>query len=374
VPHKPVIDYDSCIHFKTDACRVCATVCEAKAIDHGQQDRHEEIKVGAIVVATGFQSVDAAKVPQYGYGRYPNVVTALQMEHMVNASGPTNGQVVLKDGGKPRAVGIIHCVGSRDKHTHEYCSRVCCMYSLKLAHLIHERSGAKVYNFYIDMRAAGKGYEEFYNHLLDEGCEFIRGRVAEVSDWAVTPLEQGKLVIRVEDTLAGLVRRIPVDMIVLSTGLEARADANEVRRMFNMSCSSEGFFLERHPKLAPVSTFTDGVFIAGCAQGPKDIPDTVAQAGAAAAEAMALIDKGHVELEAYTAWITEEQCSGCKICVPLCPFSAIEFNKDKKVSQLNEALCKGCGTCVAACPSHAAQQHHFTDAQIMAEIEGVLVR
>mgnify|MGYP001128709658 FL=1 len=243
-----------------------------------------------------------------------------------------------------------------------------------LAHLVHERSGAKIYNFYIDMRSFGKGYEEFYNHLLEEGCEFIRGRVAEVSDWAVTPMEQDKLVIRVEDTLAGLVRRIPVDMVVLSTGLEAREDADQVRRMFNMSCSSEGWFLERHPKLAPVSTFTDGVFIAGCAQGPKDIPDTVAQAGAAAAEAMALIDTGQVELEAYTAWIEEERCSGCQICVPLCPFSAIEFNKEKKVSALNEALCKGCGTCVAACPSHAAQQHHFTDAQIMAEIEGVLVR
>ena len=154
-------------------------------------------------------------------------------------------------------------------------------------------------------------------------------------------MEKGKLVIRVEDTLAGLVRRIPVDMVVLSTGLEAREDADDVRRMFNMSCSSEGWFLERHPKLAPVSTFTDGVFIAGCAQGPKDIPDTVAQAGAAAAEAMALIDKGQVELEAYTAWITEERCSGCQICVPLCPFSAIEFNKEKKVSHPERGAVQG---------------------------------
>jgi heterodisulfide reductase subunit A len=372
VPHKPVIDQASCIHFKTDGCRVCATVCEAKAIDHGQQDTVEEITVGSIIVATGFQTVDAKRIPQYGYGRYDNVFTAMQVEHMVNASGPTNGTIQLHDGSQPSAVGIIHCVGSRDKKTHEYCSRVCCMYSLKLAHLVHERSGAQVYNFYIDMRSYGKGYEEFYNRLLEEGVEFIRGRVAEVTDWTVTPLEQGKLVIRVEDTLAGVVRRIPVDMVVLSTGLEARSDADAVRRMFNMSCSTEGFFLERHPKLAPVSTFTDGVFLAGCAQGPKDIPDTVAQAGAAAAEAMALIDKGRVELEAYTAHIDEDHCSGCQVCVPLCPFSAIEFNRDKKVSQLNGALCKGCGTCVAACPSHAAQQHHFTDTQIMAEIDGVL--
>jgi len=279
VPHQPVIDRESCIHFKTGACEVCAAVCEAKAINHKQEDRVEEVEVGTIIVSTGFQTVDAGRVPQYGYGQYPNVFTALQVEHMVNASGPTSGQIVLKDGQTPAAVGIIHCVGSRDKNTHEYCSRVCCMYSLKLAHLIHERSGAKIYNFYIDMRAPGKGYEEFYNRLLEEGVEFIRGRVAEVNDWAVTPAEKNKLVIRVEDTLAGLVRRIPVDMVVLSTGLEARADATDVRRMFNMSCSSDGWFLERHPKLAPVDTFTDGVFIAGCAQGPKDIPDTVARPG-----------------------------------------------------------------------------------------------
>ena len=372
VPHQPVIDYASCIHFKTGLCKACEAVCEAKAIDHTMEDQIEEIPVGTIVVSTGFQTVDPAAVPQYGYGKYDGVYTAMQIEHMVNASGPTNGKINLSDGSTPKTVGIIHCVGSRDKDTHEYCSRVCCMYSLKLAHLIHERSEAKVYNFYIDMRSFGKGYEEFYNRLLKEGVEFIRGRVAEVSDWATTPAEKGKLVIRVEDTLAGLVRRIPVDMVVLSTGLEARSDAADVRRLFNMSCSSDGWFLERHPKLAPVSTFSDGVFLAGACQGPKDIPDTVAQAGAAAAEAMVLIDKGAVTLEPYTAFIDEKLCSGCQLCVPLCPFSAIEFDKVKKVSVLNEALCKGCGTCVATCPSAAAEQRHFRKEQIMAEIRGIL--
>ena len=373
VPHKPVIDPASCIHFKTGGCQACAEACEAKAIDHTRTDVTEDIQVGTVVVATGFQAFDPGRTPQYGYGRYDNVVTALEVEHMVNASGPTSGKVVCRDGSLPRTVGIIHCVGSRDKKTHEYCSRVCCMYSLKLAHLIHERTHAKVFNFYIDIRSYGKGYEEFYNRLLREGVEFIRGRVAEVSDWAVTPMEKGKLVIRVEDTLAGFVRRIPVDLVVLSTGLEARSDADVVRRLFNISCASEGFFLERHPKLAPVSTFTDGIFLAGCNQGPKDIPDTVAQAGAAAAEAMALIDRGVVEMEAYTAHIDAERCSGCQVCVPLCPFTAITYNSEKKVSELNEALCKGCGTCVAACPSGAAEQHHFTSEQIMAEIEGLLV-
>jgi heterodisulfide reductase subunit A len=246
------------------------------------------------------------------------------------------------------------------------------MYSLKIAHLIEERTGAEVYNFYIDMRTPGKGYEEFYDRLLKEGTNFIRGRVAEVTDWAMTPEEEGKLVIRAEDTLIGVARRIPVDMVVLSVGLEAQADADEVRRTFNISCSHEGWFLERHPKLAPVSTFTDGVFIAGACQGPKDIPDTVAQAGAAAAEALVLVDRGYVEIEPNTAFIREEVCSGCKTCIPLCPFSAVAFNVEKGIAEINEVLCKGCGTCVGGCPSGAAQQNLFTDEQIYEEIEGVL--
>ena len=373
VPNKPVIDYESCIHFKTGGCNVCESVCEAKAIDYTMAATSQEISVGTIVVATGFQTFDPTVLTQYGYGVYDNVYTALQMERMLNASGPTAGQVQCRDGTVPKSVGIIHCVGSRDKNTHEYCSRVCCMYSLKLAHLIHERSGAKIHNFYIDLRSFGKGYEEFYLRVLEEGAELIRGRAAEVTRFAANPEEDGRLVIKAEDTLAGMVRRIPVDIVVLATGLEARADADAVRRLFNLSCSSDGWFLERHPKLAPVSTFTDGVFIAGCAQSPKDIPDTVAQGGAAAAEVMALIDRGVVELEAYTAHIDDTKCSGCQVCISLCPFTAIAFNKERHVSELNAALCKGCGTCVAACPSHAAEQHHFTDAQIFAEIEGVLV-
>jgi heterodisulfide reductase subunit A len=222
------------------------------------------------------------------------------------------------------------------------------------------------------MRTPGKGYEEFYDKLLKEGVHFIRGRVAEVTDWARQPQEEGKLVVRVEDTLIGAVRRVPLDMVILAVGLEPRADAQEVRRLFNLSCSTEGFFLERHPKLAPVNTFTDGIFIAGACQGPRDIPDTVAQAGAAAAEALALIDTGYVELEPNTACITEADCSGCKSCIPLCPYKAISFRADTKKAQINEALCKGCGTCVAACPSGSITQHLFEDAQIFSEIDGLL--
>jgi heterodisulfide reductase subunit A len=278
----------------------------------------------------------------------------------------------MRDGSKPIAIGIIHCVGSRDEGTNRWCSRVCCMYSLKLAHLLKEHTDAEVFNFYIDMRTPGKGFEEFYQKLLNEGVHFVRGRVAEVTDWALDPTEENRLVLRVEDTLLGAVRRIPVDMVVLSVGIEPQADAGEVRRMFNVSCAAEGFFLERHPKLAPVNTFTDGIFLAGCCQGPRDIPDTVAQAGAAAAEALALIDAGFVEMEPNTAYVVEEACCGCRTCVTLCPYSAIVFDSEKNRAHIQEVLCKGCGTCVAACPSGSIRQHLFEDEEIFEEIEGVM--
>jgi heterodisulfide reductase subunit A len=333
---------------------------ERKAIDFEQQEQWIEIEVGSIIVSTGFKTFDPARQPQYGYGTYPNVYTSLEVERLVNASGPTGGEVICRDGKKPRAIGIIHCVGSRDKKTNVWCSRVCCMYSMKLAHLLKEHSEAELYNFYIDIRAPGKGYEEFYNKLAREGIHFIRGRVGEVTDWAMTPEEEGKLVIRVEDTLAGVVRRIPVDMVVLATGLEPQADAGDVRRLFNMSCGGDGWFLERHPKLAPVSTFTDGVFLAGCCQGPRDIPDTVAQAGAAAAEALVLIDKGYIEQEPNTAYILDPECSGCR--------AASRSARTRRSSSTTAArrltsmsAVQGLRTCVGSCPSGSIVQNLFED-------------
>jgi heterodisulfide reductase subunit A len=367
------IDPESCLYFRTGKCKqTCAAACERGAIDFDQQPEVKEVSVGAIILATGFQPFDASRIPEYRYGEYENVFTSLEVERLVNASGPTGGEILLRDGRKPKSVGIIHCVGSRDARNNKYCSRVCCMYSLKLAHLVKERTGAEVYNFYIDLRSPGKGYEEFYDRLLKEDVNFIRGRPAEVTDWVMSEKEEGKLVIRVEDTLVGMVRRVPVDMVILSVGLEPQADAEDVRRMFGISCSSDGWFLERHPKLAPVSTFTSGIFLAGACQGPKDIPDAVAQAGAAAAEALALVDRGYVELEPNTAWIIEELCSGCKTCIPMCPYGAISRDEEKAKSVINEALCKGCGTCVAACPAGAIEQRMFTTRQIDEEIEGVL--
>jgi len=373
VPMVPFIDEEACIHFKTGNCKICEKVCEKEAVSHEMEDKEMEIEVGSIILASGFKPFDARRIPAYGYGRFPNIITGLEFERLVNASSPTGGKILLANGKEPRSVGIIHCVGSRDENYNEYCSRVCCMYSLKFAHLIKEKTKADIYDFYIDMRCFGKGYEEFYHRLLEEGTKFIRGRVSEISDMALTEQEEGKLIIRVEDTLLGTVRRIPVDMAILAVGLEPGMDQNQLAKIFNISCSQDTFFLERHPKLAPVSTFSDGIFLAGACQAPKDIPDTVAQAGAAASEALALADKGTFALEPITAEIDEELCAGCQICVGLCPFTAITFDKEKGISVINDALCKGCGTCVAACPSGASQQKHFRDRQIFAEIEGIFV-
>lgn len=372
-PQVVLIDPETCIEFKSKRCKkTCVEACDRKAIDFKQEEIEQKIEVGTMILATGFQTFDARKTPYYGYGKYENVFTSLEVERLVNASGPTGGEIICRNGKKPKTVGIIHCVGSRDEKTNKWCSRVCCMYSLKLAHLLKEHTDAEIYNFYIDMRTPGKGYEEFYDKLLKEGIHFIRGRVAEVTDWAVTKEEQNHLIIRAEDTMIGVVRRIPVDMVVLAVGIEPHKDAQDIRRMFNISCSTEGFFMERHPKLAPVETFTDGIFIAGCCQSPKDIPDTVAQAGAAAGQALAMIDSEEIELEPNTAYVVQEECSGCRSCLNVCPYTAITRDELLQKAYINEALCKGCGTCVATCPSGAIKQNLFEDEQIFSEIEGLL--
>ena len=372
VPNVPVIDKETCIRLKTGACGACEAFCEADAIAFDQEDRIEEVDIGAIIVATGFDLFDSAEISRYGYGRYPNVFHALEFERMSHASGPTGGKVVTRDGQEPKAVAILHCIGSRDENYQEYCSRVCCMYSLKFAHLVREKTDAEIYNLYIDMRAFGKGYEEFYSRVLGEGVHFIRGKAAEVTDAAETDAEKGKLVVVAEDTLLGITRRLPVDMVILSGGLKPGADADQLARTFSLNCAQGGFFLERHPKLAPVDSMSDGIFIAGACQGPKDIPDTVAQGAAAAAGALSLIDKGKVVIEPITAEIDETRCAGCRICIANCPYSAIDYDQEKKVSVVTEELCKGCGTCVAGCPSGAARQKNFEDVQIFSEIEGAL--
>jgi len=360
-------------------CMECIKVCEAKAIDHNMQAEELEVQVGSIIVATGYDIMDPTPIKQFGYGKYPNVFTSLEFERLSNATGPTGGEIYIRDENgdftrTPKSVAILHCIGSRDVNYHEYCSRVCCMYALKYAHLIHEKVGhdTQVYNFYIDMRCFGKGYEEFYRRCQEEGTRFIRGKVAEITDQAVKPEEEGRLIAIAEDTLLGRRLRIPVDMAVLCVAMQARSDAQEVGRIFGVNQGADGFFLEEHPKLGPLNTATDGVFLAGACQGPKDIPDAVSQASGAAVKALALATLGKVEVAPILSWIDPDVCAGCRTCIELCPYTAIEYNARMGVSVVNEALCKGCGSCAGFCPSGAAQVKHFNEKQIFAELEGII--
>jgi heterodisulfide reductase subunit A len=367
VPSLPVIDRENCLFFIKGRCKLCEQVCPTGAIDFEQEDEILEVEVGNIIVATGYDPFDARRISQYGYGRYPNVFTSMEIERMLSGSGPTGGRILLRDGEtEPESVAIIHCVGSRDENYNPYCSKVCCMYSLKQAHLVHEKTGARVYELYIDMRTGGKAYEEFYKRLQREKTIFMNGRPSEILS------EDGKLAVYVEDRALGQQIRVPVDMVILSVGLEPRHDAQEVAHLFGISCDADGWFKEKHPKLDPVATLTDGVFIAGCAQGPRDIPDSVAQGAAAAARVLSLIRQGEVEVESATALVDEMMCVGCGQCVQTCPYSAIEFLEDRRIAYVVEALCKGCGTCTGTCPSKAITLRHFTDRQLIAEMLGAM--
>jgi heterodisulfide reductase subunit A len=368
VPRIPVIDTVNCAYFKNGKCGACKKFCPREAINFDQTESLLDLEVGTIILATGFRDFDPRIAPQYGYGSLQNVLTGMEMERLINSGGPTSGKVVLKNGEKPKKIAILHCVGSRGKE-HEYCSRVCCMYSLKLATLIREFVDAEVVEFYRDMRAFGKDYEGFFHRTEAHGVQFTR------FDGDIRVEKRGdSLAVLATDVYSGKPVQTVVDMVILSTGAEAQADQREMGALFGVSRSPDGFFLEKHPKLAPVETSTDGVFLAGACQGPKDIPDSVAQGGAAAAAALTLLDHGWVELEPFTASINSEKCGSCHTCEGLCPYGAVSMVAwhDKQVAQINEVLCKGCGACVAACPAGAATQNGFTNDQVMAEIEGML--
>jgi len=360
-------------------CMECVRVCEAKAIDHSMKDEIIEVKVGSIILTTGYDVLNPSDMKQYGYGVYPNVFTSLEFERLSNATGPTGGKILIRDENgdftrTPKSVALLHCIGSRDVNYHEYCSRVCCMYALKYSHLIKEKVGhdTKVYDFYIDMRCFGKGYEEFYRRCQEEGTTFIRGKVAEITDRAASLQEKDKLIAIAEDTLLGKRIRVPVDMVVLCVAMQAREDAQDVGRIFGVNQGADGFFLEEHPKLAPLNTATDGVFIAGACQSPKDIPDTVSQASGAASKALSLATRGVVKVPSAISWIDPDICAGCQTCIGLCPYSAIEFDERRGVSVVNEAVCKGCGSCAGFCPSGAAQVRHFLEKQVFAELDGIM--
>jgi heterodisulfide reductase subunit A len=306
-------------------------------------------------------------------------MTSLEFERLNNATGPTGGQILLRDENgqfteHPESVAIIHCVGSRDENYHEYCSRVCCMYALKYGHLIKDKVGhhTKIYDFYVDMRCYGKGYEEFYKRCQEEGILFFRGKPSEITDKAEKPQEEGKLIVVGEDTLLNRNIRVPVDMVILCAAIEARKDTADVARLFGIRQGADGFLTETHNKLAPMNTAAAGIFMAGACQGPKDIPDSVAQASGAAAHALELVLKGTMELPATVAWIDQDACEGCLTCIRACEQGAIDFNAWDQVSTVNQAVCNGCGACVNACPNGAAHLWQFREEQIFTEADGIL--
>ena len=373
IPAAYVISPAECRYLKENTCRQCEQVCkELNAINLDMKEEYIDLDVGSIITATGFDVFDAGQKPELGYNRYDNVITGMEFERIVSASGPNQGELLI-NGKKPKEVVFIQCVGSRDKTVgNEHCSRVCCMYTAKHAHLVREKlPDAKVTIFYIDVRAFGKGYEEFYDRVKGEGVYYRRGNVSEV-------YKKGEqLIVRAEDTLLGKPMEVQADLVVLAVGMQSAKSSEAVGKLLKLSNSPDNFFLEAHPKLRPVDTGSDGVFLAGCCQGPKDIPDTVAQASASAAKAIIPLARGKVKTETMVAKISDGACRACGFCVEACPFDAIaleekEINRRKKtVAVVNEVLCKSCGACSAVCLSGAIQQAGFTDEQMLAVIGAI---
>ena len=327
------------------------------------------VDVGSVIVATGYKPFDADRVKAFGHGTNPDVITSFEFEAMLR-----KGDIRTSKGKPPRFVTIVHCVGSRSEEFHGYCSRVCCMTALKYGQEVKSAlPDVFVYDLYIDMHAFGKGCEDFYKQASEIRTIFLMYQKNTTPDLRPAgPLDECEMLLRVDDRLCGEEIDIPTDLVILMVGMEAREDSAEVARLVNISRDKDGWFIESHPKLDPVATTTEGVYIAGCCQSPKDINESVAQARAASARIMAKIAKGRLEIDAVFAEVTAEDCSGCRVCNDLCPYSAIEFDPELKKSSVISAKCKACGACVTACPSAAIKGRHFTDEQIFAQIEGVL--
>jgi heterodisulfide reductase subunit A len=365
VPSAYIIDMEHCIR-----CNECIKACKiagADCIDLNQKPEDVELQVGTIIVATGADVYDPTGLKHYGYGRYGNVITSMEFERLINAGGPSGGRLIRpSDHEIPESVAFIQCVGSRsDRSGQLYCSNVCCMNTIKDALLIKEHwPDTRIYVFYLDIRAFGKGFEDLYKRARNEGVIFIRGLPSDIYE---DPKSNLRLVG--ENTLNNEPYNVKVGLVTLSIGLKPCKDANEIQRLFNLSRSPDGFFMEAHPKLRPVDAPTGGIFFAGCAESPKDIKDSVTQASAAAARANILMAKGSVTVEAITPMLIEERCKHCGICAKVCPYNAIVVDKVNKTTKIIEAACAGCGTCGAECPTGALVMRHFTDEQIFAQID-----
>jgi heterodisulfide reductase subunit A len=378
VPRVAAINPDYCLRLKTrkNVCGKCLKICEAKAIDFEQQPKTIKLRVGGIVLAVGSEVFDAEKMSEFGYGRLSNVISNIEFERISDASGPTGGKILSPKNGKPpKTIVFVQCVGSRDKRFHEYCCRVGCMVSLKQAILAREKLGEDV-NIYVcfnDLRSFGKGYEEFYRRARDLDVNFVAGLPSDIRGAA-----DGSLYFDVFEAGANKLLEMHADMVVLANGLVPCSDIGRINQLFHALRSADGFLLEAHPKLRPLECTTAGIFLAGTCQGPKDIPDTVAQASGSAAKVIDLLSSGGIDLEPLKAIVDKDLCSGCRVCETLCPFMAIELKKERKGdaeelrAEVTEAMCQGCGLCSAACPTGAIRIQQYNNGQVFAQVQAAL--
>ena len=382
VPKVATIDPDSCNMLKNGKCGVCAKVCTAGAIDYKQKDEIVEREYGAIVAATGFQPIDLSQFDEFAYSKSPDVVSSLEFERLMNAAGPTGGTLLRpSDGAHPKTIVFVQCVGSRCEDAQKgksYCSKICCMYTAKHAMLCREKyPDTDVYVFYIDVRTPGKNFDEFYRRAVEEyGVHYIKGMVGKVVP------ENGKLKVQASDLLDNRQLHIDADMVVLAAAIEPDKSARSVATMLTASMDTNDFFTEAHPKLRPVESPTAGVFLSGTCQGPKDIPETVAQASAAAAKVIGLLCKDSLTCNPCVAEPNEQMCNGCSNCEKVCPYGAITYaDKEfrgpnrttliRRVAQVNPAVCQGCGACTVACMSGAMDLKGFSNKQILAEVDAI---
>lgn len=368
VPLKYTIDGSRCLMVTRGKCGdhpLCEEACDANAIDFTQKEEVIELAIGGIIVATGFDLFDATNLPEYGYGKFNNVISGLEFERLVSSSGPTGGDIEI-EGEKPKKVVFIQCVGSRDREGsgNEHCSRVCCMYTAKQAHMVREKvPDSDVTVYYTDVRAFGKGFEEFYVRVKDEGVDYRRRKLTDNIEIAE---ENGKTVVRAEGH-----EDVVADLVVLATGIVPREDSEELVNLLRISRSADGFFMEAHPKLKPIDTFTTGVFLGGCAQGPKDIPDTVAQASGTASRVGSILSKEFLEVGGSVAVVNPDLCAVCLTCVRACPYHVPSINEEN-VAFIEVAECQGCGVCASECPAKAIQLQHYKDDQMIGQCKGIL--
>ena len=383
VPKVATIDPNYCTMLKTGKCGVCSKVCTAGAIDYSAKDEYIEEKYGAIVAATGFNPISMEKFDEFAYSQSKDVITSLELERLMNAAGPTGGTLLRpSDGEHPHTIVFVQCVGSRcaacEQKGKEYCSKICCMYTAKHAMLIRDKyPDTDVYVFYIDVRTPGKNFDEFYRRAVEEyGVHYIKGMVGKVSP------EGGKLKVQASDLIYGKQLHIDADLVVLAAAIEPDKSARGLATMLTASMDTNDFFTEAHPKLRPVESPTAGVFLSGTCQGPKDIPETVAQAGAAASKVIGLLAKDKLLGNPCVAHSDEMMCNGCSTCEKVCPYGAITYQdkefrmpdrttKVRRIAVVNEAVCQGCGACTVACMSGAMDLRGFSSKQIMAEVDAI---